>query len=115
MSHALVRRGAAVLLFGVLGSGFAVPGLDELLYHRLPATERTDLVHVDQAGGCDSHTEHCIAGPTLCVPRFAAPSSPALPAPTPVADRTPALLASVPRSSDRHTQQQPRAPPTDLT
>src|ERR1700694_5575757 len=89
MSHALVRRGAAVLLFGVLGSGFAFPRLDELLYHRLPATERTDLVHVDQAGGCDSHTEHCIAGPTLCAPPFAAPSSTTLPAPTTVAARLP--------------------------
>ena len=61
MSHRVVRHCAAVLLLGVLGSGFALPGLDELLYHRAPATERADIAHVDQPGGCESHTEHCIA------------------------------------------------------
>ena len=103
------------MLVGVLGSGFALPGLDEVLYHRLPGTVRADLAHVDRAGGCDSHAEHCIAGPTLYAPRLAASPSPTLPAPTAVADRALAILTSDPRSSDLHTPQQPRAPPTDLT
>ena len=111
MSQKSVRRLAAGLLLGVLGSGFALPGLDELLYHRLPANVRADLAHVDGAGGCDSHAEHCIAGPTLCAPRLAASPSPVLPAPAAVADRTPALITSDVRSSDLHTPQQPRAPP----
>jgi hypothetical protein len=103
-----------VLLLGVLGSGFALPGLDELLYHRVPASARADLAHVDRAGGCESHAEHCIAGPTLYAPRLAAPDSPGLPAPTAVADRAVAIPTSDPRSPDLHTPQQPRAPPTDL-
>ena len=115
MSQAFVRRWVAVLLLGVLGSGFALPGLDEVLYHRLPGNAHADLAHVDRAGGCDSHAEHCIAGPTLYAPRLAASASPKLPAPTAVADRAPAILKSDPRSSDLHTLQQPRAPPTDLT
>ena len=115
MSHGLVRRWAAVLLLGVLGSGFALPGLDELLYHRMPANVRADLAHVDRAGGCDSHAEHCIAGPTLYAPRLAPSSNPVLPAPTAVADRAPVGITSDPRSSDLHTLQQPRAPPADLT
>jgi hypothetical protein len=72
MSHRLVQRCAAILLLGVLGSGFALPGLDELLYHRLPANVQVDLAHVDQAGGCGSHAEHCIAAPTLYGPRLVA-------------------------------------------
>ena len=115
MSQGFVRRYAAVLLLGVLGSGFALPGLDELLYHRLPGNARADLAHIDRAGGCDSHAEHCIAEPTLYAPRIAASASPVLPAPTAVADRAPAVLTSDLRSSDLHTPQQPRAPPTDLT
>jgi len=115
MSQAFVRRYAAVLLLGVLGSGFALPGLDELLYHRLPTSMRADLAHIDRAGGCDSHAEHCIAGPTLCAPRLATPANPALPASTAVADRVVAILTSGPRSPDLHNPQQPRAPPTDLT
>jgi hypothetical protein len=115
MSQGLVRRCAAALLLAVLGSGFALPGLDEWLYHRVPANVRTDLAHVDQAEGCDSHAEHCIAGPTLYAPRLAAPASPGLPAPTVVADRAIATLTSDPRSPDLHSPQQPRAPPTHLT
>ena len=115
MSRAFVRRWAAVLLLGVLGSGFALPGLDELLYHRMPANERANLAHIDRAGGCDSHAEHCIAGPTLYAPRLAASPNPVLPAPTAVADHAPAALTSDPRRSDLHSPQQPRAPPTDLT
>jgi hypothetical protein len=115
MPQSFVRRWGAVLLLGVLGSGFALPGLDELLYHGVPARVGADLAHVDRPGGCDTHAEHCIAGPTLCAPRLAAPASPALPAPTAVADRAIAILSSDPRSPDLHTPQQPRAPPTDLT
>ena len=115
MSQAFVRRWAAALLLGALGSGFALPGLDELVYHRVPPIVRTDAVHVDRAGGCDSHAEHCIAGPTLYAPRLAASRSPALPAHTAVADRAPATLTSDPRGSDLHTPQQPRAPPLPLT
>ena len=106
-----VRRGTAVLLLGVLGSGFALPGLDELLYHRVPTNVRADLAHVDRAGGCDSHAEHCIAGPTLYAPRLAASPNPTLPASIAVADRAPAFLTSDLRSLDLHTPQQPRAPP----
>ena len=115
MSQSFVRRWAAVLLLGVLGSGFALPGLDEALYHRLPGNERSDRAHVDGAGGCDSHAEHCIAGPTLYAPRLAASPSPTLHAPTAVADRAPAILTSDLRTSDLRTPQQPRAPPIDLT
>jgi hypothetical protein len=112
MLQGFVRRFAAVLLLVVLGSGFALPGLDELLYHRAPATERVDLAHVDQPGGCESHAEHCIAAAMVYAPRVVASSSPTLPTHTAVADRAPAILTSHPRSSDRQTPQQPRAPPT---
>jgi len=115
MPNGSVRRCAAVLLLGVLGSGFALPGLDELLYHRVPATVRADLAHVDRAGGCDSHAEHCIAGPTLYAPRLAGSPSPVLPVCITVAEVAPATWTTDLRTSNRHTPQQPRAPPTDLT
>jgi hypothetical protein len=98
-------------MLGVLGSGFALPGLDELLYHRLAANVRTDLAHVDQPGGCESHAEHCIAAPRVYAPRLAASLSHVLPTHTTDADRAPAICTSDPRSSDRQTPQQPRAPP----
>lgn len=111
MSQPLVRRWAAVLLLGVLGSGFVLPGLDELLYHRMPANARAGLAHVDRAGGCDSHAEHCIAGPTLYAPRLAPSANPVLLASTAVGNRAPAAPTSDVRSSDLRTPQQPRAPP----
>jgi hypothetical protein len=111
MQQRFVRRCAAAWLLGVLGSGFALPGLDELLYHRAPASAHADLNHVERAGGCDSHAEHCIAGPTLYAPRLAASPCPTLPAHTAGVERAPATLRSDLRSSDRKTPQQPRAPP----
>ena len=110
MSHSVVRRFAAAVLLGVLGSGFALPGLDELLYHRATGVP-TQVAHVDQPGGCDSHAEHCIAAPMVYAPRLAASSDPRLPAHAAGADRAPAVLTSELRSSDRQTPQQPRAPP----
>lgn len=111
MSHRVVRRFGAVLMLGVLGSGFALPGLDELLYHTVRGSVPADLAHVDQPGGCDSHAEHCVAAPLPCAPRLAASPSAALRAHTAVADRAAAIPTSDPRSSDRQSPQQPRAPP----
>jgi hypothetical protein len=112
MPQACVRRCAAVALLVVLGGGFALPGLDELLYHRLPARAGSNVAHIDQPGGCDSHAEHCVAAPLAYAPRLAASPSPAVPMHAADAQRGPAILTSDPRSTDRQTPQQPRAPPT---
>jgi hypothetical protein len=112
MSHKGIRRFAAVLLLGVLGSGFALPGLDELLYHAVRASVRADLAHIDRPGGCESHAEHCIAAPMVYAPRLTAAASLGLPIHNAFGERACPSRTSDPRSSDRHTPQQPRAPPT---
>src|SRR3954465_12947727 len=53
-------RLTALLLSALfIGSGFALPDLDALLYHSHQANTPVDVGHVDLPGGCGAHAERC--------------------------------------------------------
>ena len=111
-----VRRLVSLLLLAVfLGAGTTVPGPDALLYHWGDAGAEQSRAHIESAGGCGSHVEHCTLG------RTAAGDAASLPTGLLVRvqqdDR--ALdqpgLAPAPHAADRGTLPQPRAPPVPVS
>jgi hypothetical protein len=105
-----LRAKALLLLAVFLSAGTSLPSLDALVYHGAAEIERSQP-HVEPAGGCVSHSDHCSLGRTASgsgavatlvgvvrLEPVSAPSQPCTPRHRPaVADRT-----GVP---------QPRAPP----
>jgi hypothetical protein len=61
-----VRRSklkAWLLLAVFFGAGTSLPGLDALLFHWHVADQHA-AAHVEPAGGCSAHAEHCTLGRT---------------------------------------------------
>ena len=107
-----IRTRAILLLAVFLCAGSSLPSLDALVYHSTGGELSRSQAHVEPAGGCLNHSEHCSLGHT-------APGSGAVG----VAANTPpvaSLSAPIPRplvtqslrGTDRRTPTQPRAPPT---
>jgi hypothetical protein len=109
-SH-LLRARALLLLAVFLSAGTSLPSLDALVYHHgAPELERSQS-HVEPAGGCLSHSDHCSLGRTASgsgavatlssVTRLESVSSP-----------THRCARRVqPACADRSAIPQPRAPP----
>jgi hypothetical protein len=57
------RVRAWLLLALFLGAGTSLPSLDALLYHQHP-DPMAGRVHVEPAGGCTAHSDHCSLGRT---------------------------------------------------
>jgi hypothetical protein len=57
------RVRAWLLLALFLCAGTSLPSLDALLYHQR-ADPMAGRVHVEPAGGCTSHSDHCTLGRT---------------------------------------------------
>ena len=107
------RVRAWLLLALFLGAGTSLPSLDALLFHLHP-DPLASRVHVEPAGGCTAHAEHCVLGRTPPGSRAVASLAFAVHLATAVRPATvrlptaPALaarVASLPR---------PRAPPAPL-
>jgi len=111
-----LRRLLSVLLLAVfLGGGTTLPGPDALLYHwGEPGAEQT-RPHVESAGGCSSHVEHCTLGRTAAGDGASLPT--ALPVRAHQNDRALAQPrpAPAPLTGPRGTLPQPRAPPVPLS
>jgi hypothetical protein len=102
------RLRALLLLALFLSAGTSLPSLDALFFHLHP-DPAAGRIHIEPAGGCTAHAEHCTLGrapagsravtPLVIVIRFTADVRPALgPA---SADRAPAagpLLLPLPRA-----------------
>ncbi len=59
-----MRLRALLLLALFLGAGSSLPSLDAVLYH-MHGTERfAGDTHLDPAGGCGGHADHCTLGRT---------------------------------------------------
>src|SRR4026208_993755 len=58
-----LRAKALLLLAVFLSAGTSLPSLDALVYHGGPHLERSQP-HVEPAGGCLSHSDHCSLGRT---------------------------------------------------
>ncbi len=56
-------RSVALLLLAVfLGAGSSLPSLDALLFHWHAGAQTVERPHIEPAGGCSSHAEHCTLG-----------------------------------------------------
>jgi hypothetical protein len=65
MSRARWIRARAVLLLAVfLTAGSSLPSLDGLLYHSASGAIARSQAHIEPAGGCLNHAEHCTLGRT---------------------------------------------------
>jgi hypothetical protein len=58
----LLRARAFLLLAVFLSAGSSLPSLDALVYHRGATELGRSQSHVEPAGGCASHTDHCSLG-----------------------------------------------------
>lgn len=69
MFHLMSRRPwtqarAVLLLATFLLAGSSLPSLDALLYHTQATRFQDWQIHLEAAGDCPSHTEHCTLGRT---------------------------------------------------
>jgi hypothetical protein len=105
-------RRAYALLFAIvfLGSGFALPDLDALLYHSSRVSSPDNTAHLDLPGGCGAHSERCAL--TLATP--VSQLAPQGPQPHSISlsqgDKTPSPPLALPFSK-RTLLHQSRAPP----
>ena len=109
-----MRPRAFLLLALFLSAGSSLPSLDALFYHNRPGELAGSPAHIEPAGGCLNHAEHCSLGRT-------APGSGAVgtaAAEPPVASLSPPvptpLASQAERGNHRRTLAQPRAPPVAL-
>jgi hypothetical protein len=107
----LMHRARAILLLGVfLLAGSSLPSLDALVYHSGAGELPRSQAHVETAGGCLNHAEHCTLGRTA--PGSGAVGTASHPAQV-ASVYTPSPQPLVTNSgAHRLTLAQPRAPPT---
>jgi hypothetical protein len=105
------RVKASLLLAVFLAAGTSLPSLDAVLYHSQGSDIERWQSHVEPAGGCLNHLEHCTLGRTATGSEAVAhlsgeprvqPAEPDIPQPLP---------ASPHISTDRGATARPRAPP----
>ena len=106
-----IQARAFLLLAVFLTAGSSLPSLDALIYHSGSGEIAKSQPHIEPAGGCFNHAEHCTLGRT-------APGSGAVgvSANTPqiASDGAPAprpLVSQASRDTYRFSVAQPRAPP----
>jgi hypothetical protein len=110
MPARLIRAKASLLLAVFLSAGTSLPSLDSLLFHQGAGAAQRSQIHVEPAGGCLDHAEHCVLGrtatsgalATLAVEIKVEPVSPSRLGPQPTYSG---------RGSLRGGLHQPRAPP----
>ena len=109
-SH-LLRAKAFLLLTIFLSAGTSLPSLDSLVYHHSAAELDRSQTHVEPAGGCLSHSDHCSLGRSASGSgAVGTPSSVTRLDPVPSPFR-PCARRVQPTRADRSTIPQPRAPP----
>jgi hypothetical protein len=101
---------ASLLLAVFLSAGTSLPSLDAVLYHSAADLDRSQP-HIEPAGGCLSHSDHCSLGRTasgsgaVATVRGVTRLEP-IQSPTP-----PCARRLQPACADRSAIPQPRAPP----
>jgi hypothetical protein len=112
--HRRIRRFSALFLTAVfLGSGFALPELDALLYHS-SGVAQPDVAHVDLPGGCGAHAEHCALTLATPVPQLA-PSQSAIRSLGAAPVHRVLVPVIAPRSADYPLLHPSRAPPASAS
>jgi len=110
----LAQLKAVLLLVVFLAAGTSLPSLDALAYHQDSAEPRRSQPHVEPAGGCLNHSDHC--GLSRGAPGSGSGLTPnhELRLDTTGASPHPLLQALAPARADHHGIPQPRAPPVRL-
>jgi hypothetical protein len=109
--HRSCRAKALFLLAIFLSAGSSLPGLDALVYHDGATELDRSQSHVEPAGGCLSHSDHCSLGRSasgsgaVATPSSATRLEPVSTPPHPCVGRL------QPACTDRSAIPQPRAPP----
>jgi len=107
-----LRPAKAFLLLAVfLSAGTSLPSLDALVYHQSATELDRSQSHVEPAGGCLSHSDHCSLGRSASGSGAVATLS-SLTRLQPVSSPTHLCARRVqPTCADRRAIPQPRAPP----
>jgi hypothetical protein len=109
-SH-LLRAKAFLLLAVFLSAGTSLPSLDALVYHNSAAELDRSQIHVEPAGGCLSHSDHCGLGRSASGSGAVATLT-SVTRLQPVSSPTHLCARRVqPTCADRRAIPQPRAPP----
>jgi hypothetical protein len=109
-----LRRTTAFLLLAVfLSAGTSLPGLDAMVYHGAAEVERSQS-HIEPAGGCLDHSQHCALGRTASGSGAAAVAAGEIHADQGQRSVLPRPLAQLLFAIDRTGISQSRAPPADL-
>jgi hypothetical protein len=106
-----LRAKAFLLLAVFLSAGTSLPSLDALVYHHGTTQLERSQPHVEPAGGCLSHSDHCSLGRGATGSGAVATLSGPVhlePVPGPTQPCAPCVLPTV---ADRTGVPQPRAPP----
>jgi hypothetical protein len=107
----LVKAKSSLLLTVFLSAGTSLPGLDGLLFHLHAGEHQRAQIHVEPAGGCLDHAEHCVLGRTATgAGAVATPLTEVRVEPASRSALKP-LPAQPGRSRTRGVIPQPRAPP----
>ncbi|HEX7336135.1 MAG TPA: hypothetical protein VF252_02910 [Gemmatimonadales bacterium] len=64
MPSRLIRVKSLLLLLVFLAAGTSLPSLDSLLFHGEAGASQRGRIHLEPAGGCLDHAEHCVLGRT---------------------------------------------------
>jgi hypothetical protein len=105
------NRLIALLLTALfVGSGFALPDLDALLYHSHRVSPPADVGHVDLPGGCGAHAERCALTLMAPLPQIA-PATSAVRALGLAPERSPLRPVVAPPSTYQAFLHPSRAPP----
>ena len=106
-----LRIKAFLLLAIFLSAGTSLPSLDAVLYHHSATQLERSQSHVEPAGGCLSHSNHCSLGRTASGSGAVATLNGAIRL-EPVSGPTqPCAPRARPTFADRTGVPQPRAPP----
>ena len=101
---------AFILLAVFLSAGTSLPSLDAVVYHSAAELDRSQS-HVEPAGGCLSHSDHCSLGRTASGSGAVATLR-GVTRLVPVSSPTPSCARRLePACADRSAIPQPRAPP----
>ena len=107
----LNRVKSALLLTVFLSAGTSLPSLDGLLFHQKAGEPQRSQTHIEPAGGCLDHAEHCVLGRTATgAGAVATPVTEVRVEPASRSALKP-LLTQPGRSHHRGAIHQPRAPP----
>jgi hypothetical protein len=104
------RLGALFLLIAFVAGGYGIADLDALFFHSGVQGARADVPHLDQPGGCGSHSERCALVQSSARPQQVGAASVKIRL-NPIVARPLVALAPIDRSEVSGTLPLPRAPP----